>query len=305
MLRKDYKLLPHVRQDLYGFNAQSMQMYPWAIKQFDVEKAWRFSEGEQVNVAVIDTGCDLTHEDLKECLLPGKNFIDHNSEPQDDNGHGTHVAGTIAAINNGIGMVGVAPKAKILPVKSLAGNGAGSHVSIADGVRWSVDNGAELITMSLGSPMPSKTLERAINYAINNNVVVFCAAGNSGNSVDIQYPANFLPTISIGAIGRKLNVSSFSCCGDNLDFVAPGEDIISAVPGDRYAKMTGTSMATPYAVGCAALYLSLKKKINPNIKLDKNDFVKTFIKNAIPIVGQHSGDTRYQGNGIIRPMYDY
>ena len=171
MLRKDYKLLPHVRQDLYGFNAQSMQMYPWAIKQFDVEKAWRFSEGEQVNVAVIDTGCDLTHEDLKECLLPGKNFIDHNSEPQDDNGHGTHVAGTIAAINNGIGMVGVAPKAKILPVKSLAGNGAGSHVSIADGVRWSVDNGAELITMSLGSPMPSKTLERAINYAINNNVV--------------------------------------------------------------------------------------------------------------------------------------
>jgi major intracellular serine protease len=303
MRRKECKLLPHVRQDLFGLDTQSLQFFPWSIKKFNVEKAWNFSQGEEVIVGVIDTGCDLMHEDLKDNLLVGKNFADDEKDPQDHNGHGTHVAGTIAAINNQFGMVGVAPKTKILPVKVLGNDGSGSNAAVANGIMWAVDNGAKILTMSLGSPYQSRNIERALQYAINNNVIVFCAAGNSGNDVDIMYPAKYPETISIGAIGHNLEVSNFSCCGDELDFVAPGEDIISAVPGNQYAKMTGTSMATPYAVGCASLLLSLRQKQHNSNHLKKNSgYIEEFKKVSIPINGRHANEKNYQGNGIILPI---
>lgn len=304
MLRKrECKLLPYIRQDLFGLDSKSLQFFPWSIKKFNIEKAWEFSQGEDVIVAVIDTGCDLSHEDLRENLLKGKNFIENGAEPVDGNGHGTHVAGTIAAINNQYGMVGVAPKAKILPVKVLGDDGSGSNSSVADGIRWSVDNGAQILTMSLGSPYTSRNIEKALTYAIDHKVVIFCAAGNSGNNVDIMYPAKYSESISIGAISHDLTVSNFSCCGDSLDFVAPGEDIISAVPGNKYAKMTGTSMANPYAVGCAALLLSLRKKQNRHTHLEKQaGYIEEFKKTAIPINGKYSNDRNYQGNGIVVPV---
>lgn len=302
MSRRECKLLPHTRQNLYGLEANALQFLPWSIKKFDIEKAWDKSQGENVIVAVVDTGCDMDHEDLKDNLLQGKNFVDMNNNPNDGNGHGTHVAGTIAAANNEYGMVGIAPKAKILPVKVLGDDGSGSNNSVANGILWAVDNGAELITMSLGSPHTSRNIERAIDYAVKNGVVVFCAAGNSGNDTEIMYPANYLQTISIGAINHQLMVSQFSCCGDNLDFVAPGEDIISAIPNNSYAKMTGTSMATPYAVGCAALALSYNKKYGKTIN-SKIEYVDIFKKNALPISGPQRNDRRYQGHGVIRPIY--
>ena len=304
MSRRECKLLPHIRQNLYGLDTSSLQFLPWSIKTFDVEKAWKNSQGENIVVAVVDTGCDMAHEDLKNNLLQGRNFVENNNNPKDYNGHGTHVAGTIAAINNSYGMVGVAPKTKILPVKVLGDDGSGSNASVANGIMWAVDNGAEIITMSLGSPYTSRNIERALDYAVKNNVIVFCAAGNSGNDVDIMYPAKYLQTVSIGAISRKLMVSSFSCCGDNLDFVAPGEDIISSVPGNGYAKMTGTSMATPYAVGCASLLLSLRKKQMSGYKnlSNKDGYIDEFKKYATPILGEHANDKRYQGHGIIQPI---
>jgi major intracellular serine protease len=303
MLRRECKLLPHIRQDLFGLSTQSMQFFPWPIKKFDVEKTWYLSEGEDITVGVIDTGCDLNHEDLKDNLLLGRNFVENNNDPQDRNGHGTHVAGTIAAINNQYGMVGVAPKTKILPVKVLGDDGGGSNASVANGILWAVDNGAKILTMSLGSPHKSRNIERALQYAVDHKVTIFCAAGNSGNNVDIMYPAKYPETISIGAIGQNLSVSDFSCCGDSLDFVAPGEDIISAVPGNKYAKMTGTSMATPYAVGCASLLLSLRKKqFNSKHLEDKNGYIDEFKKVSIPITGRYTNDRNYQGNGIILPI---
>jgi len=302
MNRRECKLLPHISQPLYGLSPHDIQFLPWAIKRFDVQHAWRYSQGEDVTVAVIDTGVDLNHIDIKHNLLPGKNFVEGNLNPQDVNGHGTHVAGTIAAINNSYGMVGVAPKAKIIPIKSLGDSGSGSMRDVANGVMWAVDHGAELITMSLGSPYPSRALEHALRYAVDNKVIVFCAAGNSGNSTDINYPAKFSETIAIGSINHSLGVSDFSCCGDTLDFVSPGEDVISAAPGNKYARLSGTSMATPYAVGCAALLLSLRKKQSKITELKhKNGYIQEFSENAIPLQDKYAGDRRYQGNGIIVP----
>lgn len=303
MSRKEFKLLPHTKEKIYGLSRNSLQFFPWSIKTFDIEKAWKFSEGEDIVVGVIDTGCDTNHEDIKDNLMPGFNFIDNSPSVYDGNGHGTHVAGTVAALNNSIGMVGISPRTKILPVKALDDNGYGQNSHITNAIMWAVDHGADILTMSLGSPHPSRNVEKAIEYAVRNNVLVFCAAGNSGNNSDIQYPAKFDTTISIGAINHNLEICDFSCCGNELDFLAPGEDIVSATPGNNYTKMSGTSMATPFAVGCAALFLSLKKQKSGEIKNLKNKqyLINEFKENAMPLKGKYSGDKRYEGYGIIRP----
>ena len=170
-MRKKNKisLLPHIRQNIYGFSASSSQVVGWQIKKLNVENQWTRSRGEDTVVAVIDTGCDLDHPDLQNNLLPGKNFIDINTEPQDDNGHGSHVAGTIAAEDNGCGMVGVAPKAKIIPIKALNSKGNGNINDLIDAILWAADSGANFITMSLGSPFTNNDLEKAIIYANTKN----------------------------------------------------------------------------------------------------------------------------------------
>ncbi|NDB85288.1 MAG: hypothetical protein EB127_21690, partial [Alphaproteobacteria bacterium] len=201
--------------------------------------------------------------------VEGYNFIEPGKDPIDRNGHGTHVAGTICAINNSQGVVGVSPSTKVMPIKALDDSGMGSNNNIGSAIIWAVDNGADIITMSLGSDYPSVTIERALAYAVSKNVVVFCAAGNSGLKHDIKYPAKYSETISIGAVDKTLNICEFSCSGDSLDFVAPGEDILSTTPGNNYAIMTGTSMAAPFAVGCASLWLSFCRKANKNIQLSQ------------------------------------
>ena len=184
--------------------------------------------GEGVKVAVIDTGCDLDHPDLKDNLLDnGYDFINDNDDPSDDNGHGSHVAGTIAASNNGLGMVGVAPKAKILPIKSLAADGSGGLKEIVLGILWAVEMNVDIITMSLGTPYHSKALHDAVKLASSRGILIFCAAGNSGYRDNIMYPARYPETISIAAIDENLNRTDFSCSGNSLDFLAPGHNILS------------------------------------------------------------------------------
>ena len=307
MKKNNFKLLPHIRTDLHGISPSSQQFLGWQIKKFDIERYWKYSQGEDVTVAVVDTGCDLGHDDISANLIQGYNFIDPGKDPQDDNGHGTHVAGTIAAINNGVGMVGLAPKTKIMPVKVLSRDGSGPNKSVADGVIWAVDNGADIIAMSLGSPNPSNILEKAIQYAKSKQVIIFCAAGNSGIESGIQYPAKYDNTISIGAINENLNICEFSCCGNELDFLAPGENIISCVPGNRYASMTGTSMANPFAVGCASLFLSYSKKMdfkNLTSKLDScQDYIDIFSKGTTKLQDKkYAGLRKYEGYGIINPV---
>ena len=288
-------LLPYIRQNIYGLNYNTQQVIPWSISHFDVENEWVKAQGEGVTVAVIDTGCDLDHPDLKDSLVDGYNFIGRNKAPVDDNGHGSHVAGTIAATNNRKGIVGVAPKSKIMPIKSLGKDGTGDLKSICEGILFAADNGADIITMSLGTPVGSMYMRQAINYAVDKGCVFFCAAGNSGQKSELMYPAKYTDTISVGSISKDLKISRFSCStGSELDFLAPGEDVISCVPDDSYAVMSGTSMANPFAAGCAALLLSYKKR-----KLSKFDYIDHFSKHSLKPEYLFS---KYKSRGIITPV---
>jgi subtilisin len=303
MKKNNWSLLPYDQENIYGLTPQDQQFFGWEIEKFNIPKQWKKSEGENVVVAVIDTGCDLYHDDLKTNLIQGMNFVERGKDPIDRCGHGSHVAGTIAACNNGLGMVGVAPKAKIMPIKALNDSGNGSSQDIANSIIWAVDNHADLITMSLGSPSSSPAIYNAIVYAANHNVGIFCAAGNSGEDVEIMYPAKYEETISIGAIDRYLNRTNFTCSGEELDFLAPGHDIVSCIPGNAYSSMSGTSMSNPFAAGCAALALSYFKKNGSKLPKSKQDFVDLFAPKAKSLQNpRYAGIKKYQGYGIMYPI---
>ena len=293
-------LLPHTRTEVYGLDPSSAQMLGWEIKKLNIDRQWTYSEGRGVVVAVIDTGCDLEHIDIKNNLLKGINIIDKSKDPQDDNGHGSHVCGMIAAENNGLGMVGVAPQAKILPVKALDSKGNGSLRNVIEGIIWAADAGADFITMSLGASNSNDQLEKAIQYASLKGSVVFAAAGNSGENTEILYPARYKNVISIGAIDENLSRTSFTCSGEDLDFLSPGHNIFSIAPNSGYAIMSGTSMSNPFAVGCAALLLSHNRQHKKFSLRSAQDYIDVLSKVCIDISEERYRSRKYQGNGIIK-----
>jgi len=275
-------------------------MIGWEIKKLNIDRQWTYSEGKGVVVAVIDTGCDLQHVDIKNNLLKGINLLDNSKDPQDDNGHGSHVCGMIAAENNGLGMVGVAPQVKILPVKALNSKGDGSLQDVINGIIWSADAGADFITMSLGTSNTSDGLEKAIAYASLKGSVVFAAAGNSGEKTEILYPARYKNVISIGAIDENLNRTSFTCSGEDLDFLSPGHNVFSIAPNNGYAIMSGTSMSNPFAVGCACLLLSHNRQHKRFSLRSAQDYIDVLSKVCIDIPEEKYRSRKYQGNGIIK-----
>lgn len=296
------KLLPFEREEVLSIQ-DAKQKVGWEITAFNLPEAWNFSQGEGVKIAVLDTGCDLDHQDLVDNLLPGRNFVNPGKAPEDDNGHGSHVTGIICASNNDIGMVGVAPKAKVIPIKVLDRKGSGNLLNVAEGIKWATDQGADFLTMSLGSPNPVQQVRKAIQYAASRGVITFCAAGNAGKTRQIFYPANYPETIGVGAIDENFDRANFSCTGDDLDFLAPGVQIFSTVPDNWYAVLSGTSMANPFVVGVAALVLSYKRKKNLRIKLDTaEDYREAFRKHTIPTKNpEFAGKKFFEGFGIIDP----
>jgi subtilisin family serine protease len=302
--KKDCKLLPYDRENVYGLSTSSGQYCGWEISKFNIKEKWKNSKGEGVVVAVIDTGCDLYHDDLKKNIVQGKNFLE-NKDPIDRNGHGTHVSGTIAAIDNGLGMVGVAPETKIMPLKALNDDGVGDSRAIAEAIVWAADHSVDFITMSLGSDGESVPIKKAIDYACSKNVVIFCAAGNAGERAPIMYPAKYSNVISIGAIDKNLERTPFTCSGEELDFLAPGHEIVSAIPGNAYATMSGTSMSNPFAVGCASLLLSNTRKISAMDGMLKtaDDYINVFKKKSKNLTNpRYAGQKQYEGYGIIYPV---
>lgn len=303
MKNKKCSLFPYKVEEVLSLQ-DAIQKSGWSITAFDLPSIWQKASGEGVKIAVLDTGVDLNHPDLQQNLLPGINFINPSKPPEDDNRHGTHVAGIIVAKNNDIGMVGVAPNAKVIPVKVLDRSGNGNLVDVSKGIRWAVDEGkADLICMSLGSPNPVQEVRKAIQYALSKKLICFVAAGNSGMTNRVFYPADYPETIAIGSIDENFNRSSFSNTGDNLDFMAPGNKIFSTVPDDWYAVLSGTSMATPFAVGVAALALSYVRNHKTDIKLESaEDYRNLFKKYTIPISNTQLKDQKfYQGFGIVEP----
>lgn len=298
---KECALFPYEREEILSLQ-EAIQKSGWHITAFDLPNSWKKSKGEGVKVAVLDTGVDLDHHDLDKNLLPGKNFIDSSKNPDDDNSHGTHVAGIIAAENNEIGMIGVAPDAKIIPVKVLDKQGNGNLINVSKGIRWAVDEGkADIICMSLGSPNPVQEVRKAIQYAESKGVVAFVAAGNAGKTKNIYYPAEYPETIAIGSVDENMTRSSFSNTGKNLDFMAPGNKIFSTVPDNWYAVLSGTSMATPFVAGVAALVLSYVRNNNHKISLKSSeDYRNIFKEHTVSIKNLDLDNSKfYQGFGII------
>ncbi|HBB73762.1 MAG TPA: hypothetical protein DC048_04840, partial [Planctomycetaceae bacterium] len=227
----------------------------WGLDRLGVEPVWSVTTGADVDVAVLDTGVAY-HEDLAGLFGPGADFSDAGGNGRNDgHSHGTHVAGTIAATaRNARGIAGVAPGVRIMPVKVLGDTGSGSAGAVAEGIIWAADNGAEVITMSLGGTTRSSAMEMAVSYALQRGVTVIAAAGNSRAwGSPLSYPAAYEGVVAVAATTPQDTVASFSTGNASVDIAAPGTGIWSTIPGDRYAAYNGTSMATPHVAAVAAL----------------------------------------------------
>lgn len=223
----------------------------------DAPEGWFVLTGQSsFSIAVVDTGISSLHEDLAGKVGAGYNAINGSGNAEDDNGHGTHVAGIAAAqSNNGKGIAGVCWGCSLVPVKVLDENGSGTYSDVSEGIVWAADNGANVINLSLGGSFASSTLESAVNHAWVRGVLLACAAGNSGNP-NPQYPGYFTNCIAVGATDNRDEKPRWSTYGSWVDVAAPGVSILSTYPGNSYVSLSGTSMATPHVAGLAGLVFS-------------------------------------------------
>ncbi|MFO0597393.1 MAG: S8 family peptidase [Myxococcaceae bacterium] len=285
----------------------------WNLKMIRMPEAWEVTRGKGVIVAVLDTGIAWeNHDDFRVVpdledskFVEGWDFVNDDQHANDDHGHGTHVAGTIAqATDNGEGVAGVAFEATLMPVKVLDHFGSGNTADIADAIRWAADHGAKVINMSLGGGGRSAVMENAVMYARKKGVVVVCAAGNGGRGV-VEYPAAYPGSFAVASVGPQGKKAPYSSWGKELDIAAPGGDksqgeaagIIQNTidPQDVsqgvYASYQGTSMATPHVAGLAALLYSAGAK-NPD------QVEKAIVISAHPPEGSKGWTDQY-GHGVI------
>ncbi|MBC7545768.1 MAG: peptidase S8 [Candidatus Sericytochromatia bacterium] len=282
--------------------------YGLAVVQ--VDKAWNLTLGDpRVIIGVVDTGADLTHPDLIHQFVPGYNVVSKGATPpKDDNGHGTHASGAVAAeADNGIGVAGVAPRCKLMPVKALDAKGEGYTYDIAEGIYWAVDHGAKVINLSLGGRGASQALRDAVDYALSKRVNLVAAMGNGDESGVGQnwptFPAAYPGVISVGAVDADRRVTEFSNFGSWISIVAPGQDIMSTMPTypvyqtttasyqQNYDAMSGTSMASPMVAGVVALMLSRYPAMTP-----------AQVKAKIEQSARHLGDAGFNdhyGYGVV------
>jgi thermitase len=235
----------------------------YAPAKVQAPEAWKLHAGSPgVTIAIVDTGIDANHPDLKDKVLPGFDVIDGDTNPNDGQGHGTHCAGIAAAsVNNGIGIAGIAAKNKVFAVRVLDDEGSGTIADVATGIIKAADMGAKVISMSLGGSESAKVLEDAIVYAQKKDALVIAAMGNDGQQVK-SYPAAVPGVLAVGSTDAADKRSSFSNFGPWISVSAPGSNIWSTLPsggsplGNKYGNLSGTSMATPAVAGLAALVRS-------------------------------------------------
>ena len=276
----------------------------WGFEASNTREAWKITRGKNVVVAVIDTGVDGTHSDLAGKVLEGYSTVIGKTiaagSNSDSGEHGTHVAGIIAAADNGSGVVGIAPEAKIMPIQVLGTGGTGSDRTVAEGIDWAVQNGAQVINLSLGGEMNPFSIDAsrscaAVSRAFDANVVVIVSAGNDGASGNPKSePASCRGALSVTAVDENMNRSYFSSFDGSVGISAPGSAIISSIPTDgryTFGQWNGTSMAAPYVAGAAALI----RAANP--LWDAKQVVNA-LKNSAVDLGPNGPDPEY-GAGFL------
>ena len=257
----------------------------------NTDPALRAELGNNIIVALLDTGVDDTHPDLMERTLQGYNFVDDNALTTDINSHGTACAGIIiGAGKNPDSTKGIAPAAYLLPVKVMDDNGKGNSFAVIEGIVYAVDRGAKIINLSIGTVGDSVILREAIDYAISKGAVVIAAAGNDGEEKTLM-PAGYKNVICVGAVdGAKLH-APFSNYGDKIDVVAPGVAVYTTAPDGRYKSFTGTSAATPFVSGAVAALLSQSHNLSPEEAME-------IVLNRADNLGPANRDYLF-GNGIV------
>lgn len=273
-----------------GSKTPPAQVIPWGISKVNAPQAWSAGTGAGVKVAVIDTGIDTSHADLKANIKGGYNAINPTRSYKDDNGHGTHVAGTIAALNNSIGVVGVAPSASLYSVKVLGANGSGYLSDVIEGIQWSVANGMQVANVSLGSSSDSQAMHDAVIQAKAAGLTIAAAAGNVSGA-PVIYPAAYAEVIAVSATDASNNLAYFSSYGPQVDLGDPGVSVYSTYNGGGYATMSGTSMATPHVTGSAALVIGSGLASTP-------DQVKSRLEGTATDLGAAGWDI-YFGSGLV------
>ncbi|WP_239454441.1 S8 family peptidase [Bacillus suaedaesalsae] len=289
-----HPLVEKVEQDL-SITLDS-QVTDWGMDKIKPEnyKATNLT-GKGVKIAVLDTGIDTEHKDLK--IQNGISFISTEPSYDDLNGHGTHVAGIIAALDNNYGTNGVAPGAEIFAVKVLDKNGEGSHSSIIAGIEWAINNNIDIINMSLGSPNGSSALKSILDKAYSKGILIVGASGNTDSPQlpekdNVQYPARYSSVIAVGATDIHNKLTSFTMYGVSLEFVAPGDQIYSPYLDNKYIYSSGTSMASPYVAGVLALY----KEAYPS---KTNVDIRGMLRESAKDLGQ-TGKDIYYGYGLVQ-----
>lgn len=263
------------------------EVFDWSINFLGIPDLWKHSRGQAngkpLICAVLDTGVDDSHPDLKGQVIEAADFTDSRFGPRDIHGHGTWCIGCIAANANDIGVRGIAHESKILSGKVLGDNGAGTDESIARGMKWAHDKGARFFSLSLGGGRMSGWLHRLFTEISDDGCFIFCAAGNDGGPVN--YPAAWPECIAVGAVDKNGELTKFTSRGPEIDILAPGVEMLSTMPGGKYGAMSGTSMATPEAAAIGMLAYGARATL-PN-PIDDVAEMLTLLKNTSQKKGQY------------------
>jgi subtilisin family serine protease len=286
---------PADRTNLEGQPASeivSAQTIPWGVERIVPASIRATNKGRGVKIAILDTGIDADHPDLR--IAGGATFVAGTTAFNDDNGHGTMLAGIIAALDNNAGVVGVAPQAEIYAVKVISQDGKGDTAAVVKGIEWSIANGMQIINLSFGDPnqLPSDVVN-ALQKAYDAGIVIIAGAGNRGKTGlqdSICYPAKYDMVISVGSTDNLNQKADFSSSGPRLDIMAPGQNIISCNNKGTYSSSSGTSFSAAYVSGVAALLI--------NAGVTDNREIKTLLETSAQDLGAPGWDFEY-GFGLV------
>mgnify|MGYP001589873586 FL=1 len=278
---------------------QLAESVPWGIDRIDAELVWPSGNtANPIKVGIIDTGISAKHPDLLSNIKGGVNTINPRKNWNDDNGHGSHVAGIVAALDNNIGVIGVGPAVDLYAIKVLSASGSGYLSDVIEGIQWAIANNMQVINMSLGTSADIQSLHDAVIAVKGAGVVVTAAAGNNGGSV--IFPAAYPEAIAVSATDQNNVLASWSSRGPEVDLSAPGVSIYSTYKGTGYATLSGTSMAAPHVAGSAALVLNTpvgSYDANANGTWDPDE-VQTKLQAAATDLGNAGFDILY-GWGLV------